>query len=275
MATTKSLGQKDALDRFYTKPEVAEYCVSLIPNLKDYIVLEPSAGNGAFSDLFPLNSEAIDIAPQKDDIKQMDFFDWEYKPNSTACRLLVVGNPPFGAQASLAIKFFNHAAEYATTIAFIVPRSFRKVSVQNRLSLDFVLVKDVDLPKNSFILNGKDYDVPVCFQIWARSPIKRAKVKMKTTSDFVRFTSDSSEADFRIQRVGGNAGKVFEDKNGATSSNHYIVNTSTIPTSDLIALCRTLEYPSINDVVGPKSLPKSELIEVLEEKIKETYGIIR
>lgn len=265
MATTKSLGQKDSFDKFYTVSEVAQYCISLVGDLSKFdLIVEPSAGDGAFSNLLPEGTVAIDIAPENETIEKKDFF--EYQPEGK--HILVIGNPPFGQQATSAISFFNHAAEFAEVIAFILPRSFRKNSIQNRLSLNFILEKDELLPKNAFLLNGKPYDVPCVFQIWRRSIRPRQKVKLKTTSEYIKFTSNPAEADFRIQRVGGNAGKLFEDKNGATASNHYIINTSKFSTPELIEICKSLSYPSIEDTVGPKSLPKSELVEVLEEKIK-------
>ena len=71
----------------------------------------------------------------------MNYFD--YVPNKTK-RYLVVGNPPFGKISSIAIKFFNKSAEYADCIAFIIPRTFKRVSVQNKLNLNFHLMYNED-----------------------------------------------------------------------------------------------------------------------------------
>lgn len=67
---------------------------------------------------------ACDIDPQGDGIVKLDFFDFELPYDD---RVVVVGNPPFGRNSSLAIRFFNKAACGAEIIAFIVPRSFKKV----------------------------------------------------------------------------------------------------------------------------------------------------
>ena len=41
--------RKHKLDKFYTKDNIVNYCLSTI-NLNDYkTIIEPSAGNGAFS----------------------------------------------------------------------------------------------------------------------------------------------------------------------------------------------------------------------------------
>ena len=144
MATTKSLGQKDKLDKFYTKKEVASICISQL-NLDNYdVIIEPSAGSGNFSSQIE-GCIAYDIAPEHPDIIQQDFLTLEIDENIKDKKILVIGNPPFGVQNNLAIAFFNRSAEFADTIAFILPKSFRKQSVQNRLSLDFSLVMDTEL----------------------------------------------------------------------------------------------------------------------------------
>ena len=218
--------------------------------------MEPSAGDGSFSHLIP-NCYAIDIAPGTEDIIQQDFF--LYKPIIKG-RILVVGNPPFGQQSTLALKFFNHAASFATTIAFILPRSFKKVSLQNQLDLNFSLIKEMDLPEDSFTLDKEDYGVPCVFQVWERTEKPRKKVKMKTTTTLFEFTKNPDDADFRIQRVGGNAGKAYVDRNGAVSSNYYLINKTSLSIEQLIEILNTIEYPSITFTVGPKSLSKGELI---------------
>lgn len=75
---------------------------------------------------------------------------------------------------------FNKAAEFAQTIAFILPKSFRKDSIQNRLSLDFILVKDIEIPNTIFTLpTEQQIEVPCVFQIWQRTDEPRTKKKAK------------------------------------------------------------------------------------------------
>ena len=129
-----------SLDQFYTKPEVAELCCNLMDFSKYNKILEPSAGTGVFLELLPEDKRiGIDLEPKHPEITKQDFF--LYKGTED----LVIGNPPFGRVSSLAIKFFNHAATFADTIAFIIPRTFRRVSVQNKLNLHFHLVEDIEL----------------------------------------------------------------------------------------------------------------------------------
>lgn len=118
----------------------------------------------------------------------------------------------------------------------------------------------MDLPEDSFTLDEEDYGVPCVFQIWEKTKQPREKVKMRTTTSLFEFTKNVEEADFRIQRVGGNAGKAFADKKGATSSNYYLINKTDLPVDKLVEILNTIEYPSITFTVGPKSLSKGELI---------------
>jgi predicted RNA methylase len=156
------MNSKD-LDKFYTKKETALYCIHKIENIESYDkIIEPSAGNGSFS-LQLTNCEAYDIEPGDSSIAKIDFFTIR---ENISKRILVIGNPPFGKKAKLAIDFFNHASFFATTIAFIVPLQFRKWSVQKNLDFRFKLVLDIDIPKNSFYIDSKEVDVNCCFQIW-------------------------------------------------------------------------------------------------------------
>lgn len=112
----------------------------------------------------------------------------------------------------MTIQFFNHAAKFANTIAFILPRSFRKISIKNKLDLSFWLTKEIEVQKNSFLLQGQEYDVPCIFQVWKKRKEKREKIIFPMRSEYFSFVKTKEDADFRIQRVGGNAGKAFLDK---------------------------------------------------------------
>ena len=264
---TKSLGRKDKNDKFYTKESVAEECCKLIDFSKFNSIIEPSAGNGSFLNFLPFY-EAFDIEPDSLKIKKQDFFSYDAKRIKKPC--LVIGNPPFGIQGKLALDFFNYSATFADTIAFILPLSFKKNSVINKLNENFFLIKEKTLPKDSFLLKNKDYNVPCVFQIWEKQEGKRKKIKLKMTSDFFSFVK-REEGDFRIQRVGGSAGKASLDLNRSVTSNYFIKNKTNISNEEFINLINKCYFPSIEWTVGPKSLPKGELIEIVENKIKEIY----
>lgn len=266
MATTKSLGQKNKLDKFYTKKNTALFCISQL-NMEDYdIIIEPSAGSGSFSSQID-NCIAYDIAPEGANIIKQDYLALEINENLLNKKVLVIGNPPFGVQNNLAINFFNHSAKFADTIAFILPRSFRKQSIQNRLSLDFSLVLDIDLPEDSFQLDGIDYNVPAVFQVWNKIPRKKEKLIYEVNG--IEFVS-AEDADFRIQRVGGNAGKAFYTT-GSKQSNYFIRNTTGIDNDTLISLINAEECGERNNTVGPRSISKPELLEKIKKILENNY----
>ena len=155
------------LDKFYTKKQTAELCFNFLQSQfvipKTAIYLEPSAGAGAFIDLFS-NYVALDIAPEDERIQKQNYL--EYKTNNK--NFITVGNPPFGKRSKLAVDFFNKAATMSEIIAFIEPVSFMKWSVQKQLDNNFALYNYLYLEPESFTSNGKPYSVRTVFQIWVK-----------------------------------------------------------------------------------------------------------
>lgn len=260
---TKSNGQKDPLDRFYTPDEIVQSCLALLDLTKYDCIIEPSAGMGNFSKYLP-NCYAYDICPMDKAIITANWLDLDKAQFKHYSNILVCGNPPFGEQNKLAIAFFNEAAKFCNTIAFILPLSFKKTSIQNMLDLSFSLSRELILDNAYFYLQNKDsFHVPCVFQVWEKTSIPRKKIKQKTTSELFVFTTKEN-ADFRIQRVGGNAGKASSDLNRSISSNYFIKNLSTKTNEEFIEFINNLSYPTISFTVGPKSLSKGELIETIE-----------
>ena len=91
---------------------------------------------------------------------------------------------------------------------------------------------------------------------------------MKTTTDLFEFV-DKNTADFRIQRVGGNAGKASFNLDYSAQSNYFIKNKTRYTNEELVKIINSLKFPSIEFSVGPKSLSKGELITVLEKSLNE------
>ena len=86
--------------------------------------------------------------------------------------ILVIGNPPFGKVSSIAIKFFNHSSIWSNVIAFIIPRTFRRPSVQNKLNKMFHLTYDEDVSTKPCCFTPR-LMVKCCFQIWEKRENKR------------------------------------------------------------------------------------------------------
>lgn len=150
-------------DQYYTKSEVAKYCVELVTDIDSYdAIIEPSAGNGTFLDCLP-KYEAYDIFPEHKNVIKQDFLllDKHYSG-----KILFIGNPPFGKRYSLAKAFIKKCTMLdAYTIAFILPDTFKKKTNQeyNIFPKQYHLKTVADLPKNSFFNVGKDYDIPCAF----------------------------------------------------------------------------------------------------------------
>lgn len=260
---TKSLGQKDKLDKFYTKENTVKLCIDFLNrylNLNGFQCIEPSAGTGAFLSYLD-NYIAYDIDPCGERIKKANWF--EVDKSQFKGKKIVIGNPPFGVQGQMAIKFFNESS-FADYIAFILPRSFRKPSIQDRLNRNFHLIAELILPENSFLFLNEDYNVNCVFQIWEKRIEKRPIIKRKTTTNFFDFTKEKDKATCSIRRVGACAGKASFDTNYSEQSNYFLINKTELSDEEFVAFLNSLVHDRALDAVGPKSLSKSELIEDFE-----------
>ena len=268
------------LDKFYTKRDVVSRLLSSF-NYGSYdVIVEPSAGAGDFlSELKHDNIIAMDIQPDSDKIKKMNFFDFIYTAKKDEM-VLTIGNPPFGKNSSLAVKFFNHAAEFSDCIAFIVPRTFRKPSIINRLDSNFHLTSQKILEKSSFYLpSGEDYKVPTVFQVWERSTEQRAKIitlKEHPDFEFVPINHSPSksptdeqkifqcnEADFCVRRVGAAAGKVYKDYGTKYRDwkSHYYIKEKFLGAREIIeSINWEFEESPKFDNAGNPSISKNDLI---------------
>lgn len=266
------------MDQFYTNDDVAIKCfkkLTMLIDIKEYdIFLEPSAGKGSFLKLFPKDKRiGIDIDPKNKEIKKMDFFDFEADEDKTYC---VVGNPPFGRVSSVAIKFFNKASEFSDVIAFIIPRTFKRISVQNKLNLDFHLIYNMDLPLKPCCFTPK-MSAKCCFQIWKKKDEKREIIKLKVTHkdwEFLKFgplddnkqPTPPLEADFAMKAYGSNCGEIIMEnlENLRPKSWHWI--KSNIDINELIDNFQSLDYSISKDTVRQDSIGKGEVVQLYIDK---------
>lgn len=257
--TNTIITTKHELDQFYTSPTVAKHCLSVLMDTLQYkpdVFIEPSCGDGSFLNILPDNKIGYDLDPNGHNMIQCDFFDTDDQQLNQST--VYVGNPPFGKSANLAIKFFNHCANNrnATHIAFIIPNTFNKVSVQNKLSLDFHLIHTEYIPNNSFILNDQPYNVPCSFQIWERQSPPRIKITPPYNRWF-ELVTDQSQVDFCLRRVGGKSGQILEGFNHSKSSTYFI--KSKVP--NLKQLLNQIDFsPIVNNTAGIKSLSITEIL---------------
>ena len=270
------------LDKFYTKPEIAKKCIDYVGGMycwdKWDLIVEPSAGNGSFFKQIPSNRKiGMDIQPENandndndnHNILTKDFL--EYVPDTTKYKsVLVIGNPPFGKCSSLAMKFFNHAAQWANVIAFIVPRTFRRVSVQNKLDLTFHIIFDVDIPIKpcSFV---PPMMAKCCFQIWEKRHILRSKTILSTAHadwtfleygplDERKQPTPPTNADFALRAYGGKCGemKTTDLQILRPKSWHWI--KSNISVEQLISRFNELDYSLAQNTARQNSIGRGELV---------------
>jgi hypothetical protein len=264
------------LDQFYTDPKYASHFLDIINTTVDLsqysLLLEPSAGTGSFFNIMDPNKRVgLDLDPKADEIIKTDFFDWIAPHRNIA----TIGNPPFGKNAGLAVKFFNHAATFSKVIAFVIPRTFRKASVINRLNENFHLVYDETVPDNSFIFKGNQYDVWCCAQIWIRKDEKRKEIptlKFDAVSNWFEKVSPA-ESDFSVQRVGGKAGTIrTEDFKQFSSQSHFYFKAHDPRVIDVF---RSIDFDTVKfNTAGNPSVSPSELIEMWLNQAKK-LGVVK
>lgn len=240
-------------DQYYTREDVSARFYRTFKKHFDpglYLMVEPSAGTGSFLKLLPDGSVGYDVDPQYPGIIPDDFLNVEIKSHRPVA---IIGNPPFGKNASMAVKFFNHAARQSNVIALILPRSFRKASIQNRLDQAFHLIFDETVPDDAFLFEGKPFNVPATFQIWERRSVLRRLRNVEVQHPDFEFTT-ADKAHFAIQRVGARAGRLHHDF-GASPSSHYFIRDKVGK-----AMAQLNLRSVTGDVAGNPSLAKSKIV---------------
>jgi hypothetical protein len=258
------------LDKFYTKLQIADSCVAVFKKnvnpKKNDLIIEPSAGNGSFlKSLNKMNGKKhyLDIAPENPQILKQDFF--KYTAPKINGKVHVIGNPPFGKQSSIAIKFIKHAAGFADSISFILPKSFKKESLKSKIPLNFHLTHENELPKSSFFFEGKLFNVPCVFQIWKKSTKNRKKIQRLEPENFI-FVKQNQNPHLAFCRVGNKAGRFSLNWKDKSVQTHYFIKFKTLKIlKKFLALEKTFVFPS-NNTVGAKSISKQELILICDKQ---------
>jgi hypothetical protein len=277
-STNKKTGLKrDPIDKFYTSDTAVKECMLQVSNhlqisSKNDLIIEPSAGNGSFIQEITQvceNTLFYDIEPEETGILKQDYLLLNSKAVTTVGKIHVIGNPPFGRQSTLAIQFIKKSAEFADSISFILPKSFKKDSMRNHFPKQFHLIYQMDLDNNSFLQDGNPVDVPCVFQIWQKQEEERpALAKLEADPTIFQFVKQDENPDISFRRVGVNAGAITI----ATSENnwleeksvqsHYFIkfaSTDEKNKSELIKKISEIKYAEDN-TVGPKSIGKQEII---------------
>jgi hypothetical protein len=272
--TTKQIKglKRNTIDKYYTKEIIVELCLHYI---KQYIqindndlIIEPSAGNGAFISgikLLTNNYKFYDLEPENDEIIKQDYLLFRNDNNDNNNKKIhIIGNPPFGRQSSLVIKFIKKSCEFCNSISFILPKSFKKDSLKNRFPLNYHLIFEIDLPEKSFLVNNVEYDVPCIFQIWEKKEYNRDIIEKLNANSFI-FVKKTDNPDISVRRVGVNAGIIDINIDDKSIQSHYFIkfiNNKSI--NDNMIKLATITY-EFNNTVGPKSISKQEVISKFNE----------
>ena len=209
----------------------------------------------------------IDLVPEHSQLQKQDFFTFVPSISGT---ILVVGNPPFGKVSSLAVKFFNHAASFASVIAFIIPRTFRRRSVQNKLHPSFHLIQDVELP-----LEPCAFSPPMmakcCFQIWEKRAEQRNSLTLPLTHPHWTFLPygplDASgqptpplNADFALRAYGGKCGEILSEGLASLRPKSWHWMKASIHKDLLVQRFQALDYSISQDTARQNSIGRAELV---------------
>ena len=260
--------KRDTIDKFYTNPIIVNKYVKIF---KDYInhddtIIEPSAGSGSW--MLPLqeyNLIAFDIQPEGSNIQQKDFL--EVDLSSFQSNLHFIGNPPFGRQSSLAKKFIKHicSCDRTQTVAFILPKSFKKMSCRKVFPRTFHLEFQEDIQKDGFLLNNKPYDVPCIFQIWVRKDYKRYIAPVLTPEGYI-FVKKDETPDYSLRRVGVYAGKIDRETVNNSFQSHYFIKLDKDYVNFVEKYDEYIKWGH-NNTVGPRSISKQEFIREINKLI--------
>lgn len=258
---------RNTIDKYYTKDTIVELCMK---NFKENIqlnendlIIEPSAGNGSFVKKIKeitKNYLFYDLEPENNEIIKQDYLLYNYNTIKTKFeKIHIIGNPPFGRQSSLAIKFIKKSCEFCDSISFILPKSFKKDSLKKKFPLNFHLIYEVDLPDKSFLVDGVEHNVPCVFQIWEKKTTNRNISKKLEPLNFI-FVQKTQNPDISFRRVGVNAGKIDENIDEKSIQSHYFIKfTNGKSVNDNTSKLSKITY-EFNNTVGPKSISKQEVI---------------
>ena len=259
---------RKSTDKFYTNKNIAE---NIITDIKAYIqfkssdlIIEPSAGNGVFIPFInTLSSNLLcyDIEPHNDLIIRKDFLNVDFTDFSKYTDIHIIGNPPFGRQSSLVIKFIKKITKNnVKSISFILPKSFKKNSLKKHFPLNYHLIFEKELENNSFNIDDIIHDVPCIFQIWILKDTKR-KAPIKLKPYHYKFVKKTEDHDISFRRVGINAGDIdMETTNKSIQSHYFIKFDDDIFNKELFKLLKKVKFITSSDTVGPKSIGKQELM---------------
>ena len=256
--------------KYYTIEKSVLLCYKAIKNYvkidKNDLLIEPSAGNGAFIKYISKLSDNdifYDIKPEHNDIIKRNFLKVKIEDiNRDFKNIHIIGNPPFGNKSSIAIKFIKHSAKLnAKTIAFILPISFNKASFKKAFPTNYHLIYNKNMPDYSFKKNNKIVNIKTTFQIWEKRDYKRRVNKKLIPANWYNFCK-KSECDISIRRVGFSAGRAKICEDNDNENTNWFIKINITDKSQLykkLHMMNKIKYNFKNNV-GAYSISKQDII---------------
>ena len=256
-------------DKYYTSPELAEYCVKKTKeiigeeNITEYI--EPSAGSGVFLDYLDKPYFAYDIEPEDDRIVKQDYLSLELDYKKGRC---VIGNPPFGDRCNLYRKFYNKSCKIADYIVFISPI---KLLNNTRQNYKFDLIYSEDLGLNNY----SGVELHCCLNIYGRPKNelnKKISNKLKDVSIYREDDKKYNEIleDFKICRMGCKVWKILDT--GQELRNFKIIVNNKKYLNQIIEILNNKYKTDGNNrdiVISTPYIAKDDIYRYINEQIPE------
>lgn len=257
---------KIAFDKYYTPIDLATYCINKTydiigkENISD--VIEPSAGNGSFSN--QLDCTAYDLYPEGDNIIKQDYLELDLSYRKSR---LIIGNPPYGRCLNLAQKFYKKSIKLGDYISFILPIS----QLHNTNSMyEFDLIHSEDLGKREY----SGVKLHCCLNIYKRPSGGLNKPKIKKMKDISIYRQDSKgyqdkAYDIRMCYWGnGSAGKILSD-NEHYSAEYKIQIHNLKLKNTIIDVLKTVNWKNELNHIAMLKIQQFHIYELLKREIPE------
>ena len=255
-------------DKYYTPRELAKYCIDktyeIVGEENISEVVEPSAGNGSFSEQIPTVCWAYDIEPENENITKADYLKLDIK---YLWGRLVIGNPPYGRCLSLAQKFYKKSVEIGDYISFILPIS----QLNNTQSMyEFDLIYSEDLGIHTYT----DRKLHCCFNIYKRPESgelnKKPQAKLKDITIYRQDSKGYETKDFDIRMCywgDGSAGKILKDGEHYSAEYKIKVNNEKLK-ERILEVLSTFNWKEYLNCIAMRKIQQFHIVDVLKNEIE-------
>ena len=250
------------LDKYYTSDVIATHCINIcnekLAKVEITEVIEPSAGNGAFSKKLK-GCIAYDIEPEDNSIIAQDFLKVALKYKKGR---LFIGNPPFGTRNVLAVSFYKQCVKLGDYIAFILPISQYNNTQQ---MYEFNLLYSEDLGKQKFT----DRNIHCCFNVYIRPPNNLNQKPRSLIIPGVKIIEsrlgNNRPVNYDYAICGwGAVGKELLDKHYAKEF-YFIIDTTRKP--EILKLLQNVDWLYEYKMTSTPNLLQWQIIQYLQRKL--------